>query len=65
MSNTADVKVGKLIAVGSQSISDVNAINLLDAFYDIHGRKAEVLFYVPDSTRDTHDNLMHIKCFFL
>jgi hypothetical protein len=55
MSNTADVTGGKPIAVSPQSISGVNAINPLVAFYDIHGRKREVqLFYfVPDSTRDT------------
>jgi hypothetical protein len=53
VSNTADV-TGKLIAVRSQSISDVNTINSLVAFYDIHGRKREVLFFyfVPDTTRD-------------
>jgi hypothetical protein len=41
MSNTADVVVspgGKLIAVWSQSISGVNAINPLVAFYYIHWR---------------------------
>jgi hypothetical protein len=34
--------------------SDVSAINPLVAFYDIHGRKREVLFFyfVPDTTRD-------------
>jgi hypothetical protein len=44
----------KLIAVLSQSVSGVNAINPLVAFYDIHGRKREVLFFyfVPDTTRD-------------
>jgi hypothetical protein len=54
MSNTADVTGGKPIAVWSQSISGVNAINPLVAFYDIHGRKREVLFiyFVPDTTRD-------------
>jgi hypothetical protein len=35
MSNTTDVTGGKPIAVWSQSISGVNAINLLVAFYDI------------------------------
>jgi hypothetical protein len=54
MSNTADVIGGKPIAVWLQSISGVNAINPL-AFYDIHGRKREMLFFyfVPDTTRDT------------
>jgi hypothetical protein len=53
MSNTADVTGGKPIAVESQSISGVNAINPLVAFY-IHGRKREVLlvYFVPDTTRD-------------
>jgi hypothetical protein len=36
MSNTADVKSGKPIAVWLQSISGANAINPLVAFYDIH-----------------------------
>jgi hypothetical protein len=36
---------GKSIAVWLQSISGVNAINPLVAFYDIHGRKIEVLFW--------------------
>jgi hypothetical protein len=35
----------KLIALWSQSISDVSAVNSLVAFYDIHGRKGEVLFF--------------------
>jgi hypothetical protein len=54
MRNTADVKGGKPIAVLLQSISGVSAINLLVAFYDIHGGKREVLFFyfVPDTTRD-------------
>jgi hypothetical protein len=54
MSNTADVTGGKPIAVQSQSISGVNAINPLVAFYNIHGGKREVLFlyFVPDTTRD-------------
>jgi hypothetical protein len=45
---------GKPIAVLLQSISGVSAINSLVAFYDIHGRKREVLFFyiVPDTTRD-------------
>jgi hypothetical protein len=45
---------GKPIAVVLQSISGVSAINPLVAFYDIHGRKSEVLFFyfVPDTTRD-------------
>jgi hypothetical protein len=42
---TADVTSGKPIAVWSQSISDVSAINPLVAFYGIHGRKREVLLF--------------------
>jgi hypothetical protein len=45
MSNTADLTGGKPIALWSQSISGVNAINPLVALYDIHGRKIEVLFF--------------------
>jgi hypothetical protein len=54
MRNTVDVAAGKLIAARLQSISGVSAINLLVAFYDIHERKGEVLFFcsVPDTTRD-------------
>jgi hypothetical protein len=54
MRNTADVTGGKPIAVLLQSISGVNAINYLVAFYDIHGGKREVLFFyfVPDTTKD-------------
>jgi hypothetical protein len=55
MKNTADVTGGKPIAILLQSISGVNAINPLVAFYDIHGEKREMLFFyfVPDTTRDT------------
>jgi hypothetical protein len=54
MSNTADVTGGKPIAVWSHSILGLNSINPLVLFYDIHGRKREVLFlyFVPDTTRD-------------
>jgi hypothetical protein len=47
------------IAVWLQSISGGNAVNPLVAFYDIHGRKREVLFFcsVLDITRDgTYNN---------
>jgi hypothetical protein len=59
MRNTADVTGGKPIDDFLQSISGVSAINLLVAFYDIHGEKREVLFFyfVPDTTRDfRHEN---------
>jgi hypothetical protein len=54
MKNTADVTGGKPIAVLLQSIAGVSAIDPLVVFYDIHGRKREVLFFyfVPDTTRD-------------
>jgi hypothetical protein len=46
---------GKPIAVRSQSISGGSAVNPLVAFYDIHGRKREVLFFyfVPETNRDS------------
>jgi hypothetical protein len=58
MRNTADVIVGKPIAVLLQSISGVCAINPLVAFYDSQGGKREVLFFyfVPDTTRDRDVN---------
>jgi hypothetical protein len=48
------VTAGKPIAVLLQSISGVNDVNPLVAFYDIHGGKREMLFFyfVPDTTRD-------------
>jgi hypothetical protein len=54
MRNTANVTGGKPIAVLLHPISSVSAINPLVAFYDIHGRKREVLFFyfVPGTTRD-------------
>jgi hypothetical protein len=53
MRNTTDMPGGKPIAVCSYSISGVSAINPLVAFYDIHGRKGEVLFFcsIPNTTR--------------
>jgi hypothetical protein len=52
MRNTADVTGGKPIAILLQSISGVNAINPLVAFYDIHGRKREVLLFYFVTTRE-------------
>jgi hypothetical protein len=48
MSNTSDVIDGKPIAIRSESI------NPTVPFYDVHGRKRDVLFFyfVPDTTRD-------------
>jgi hypothetical protein len=59
MGKTADVTGGKPIAVLLQSISGVNAINLLVAFYDIHGRKTEVLFFVLSQT--PHETILIIN----
>jgi hypothetical protein len=52
--NTTDVTGCKPVAVRSESISGVGVVNPLGAFYDIHGRKREVLFFysVPDTTQD-------------
>jgi hypothetical protein len=52
--NTADVTGGKPIAILLQSIAGVSAINLLVAFYDIHGGKREVLFFyfIPNTTQN-------------
>jgi hypothetical protein len=52
--NTADVTGGKSIAVSSQSISGVSAVFPLVAFYDIHGRKKEVLifYFILNTTLD-------------
>jgi hypothetical protein len=45
---------GNPIAVWWQTILGVNTVNPLVAFYDIHGRNREVLFFyfVPNTTRD-------------
>jgi hypothetical protein len=55
MRNTADVTGGLSIAVRPQPISGVSDVNPLVAFYDIQGRKKEVLFFyvVPDTTRES------------
>jgi hypothetical protein len=57
MRNIADVTGVKPIAVYSQSISDVSAVNTLVVLYDIHHiheRKGAVLFFcsIPYTTRD-------------
>jgi hypothetical protein len=65
--NTADVTGGKSIAVSSQSISGVGVVNILAAFYDIHGKNREVLYFrfVPDTTLDFGDNGRSILCMHL
>jgi hypothetical protein len=52
--NTLNVTGGKPNGVWSQSISGVNGINPLVAFYGIHGRQRQVLFFyfVPAITRN-------------
>jgi hypothetical protein len=45
MRNTADVTGGKPVASGSQSVPGVSAVNLLDPFYEIHGRNGLVVFF--------------------
>jgi hypothetical protein len=52
MRNTADVTGGKSIAVSSQSISGVRAINPLVAFYDIYGEGVILLFCPGHDTRN-------------
>jgi hypothetical protein len=63
MRNTADVTGGKPIVIFLQSISGVSAINPLVAFYDIHGRKREVLlfYFVPDTTQDKYVTLKNFS----
>jgi hypothetical protein len=58
MSNTADrVRLGEIskmpLLSGLCPFGD-KAVNPLVAFYDIHGKKSEVLFFCshPDTTRD-------------
>jgi hypothetical protein len=50
--NTADVTGGKPIAVRLQFISVVSAIIPFVAFYDIHGRTGEVLFFPSTHTEN-------------
>jgi hypothetical protein len=57
MRNTEDVIGGKPCTVWSQSMSGVSAVNnLLLAFYCIHRRKGEELFFcsVSNTTQDYH-----------
>jgi hypothetical protein len=47
-----------MIAIGLQMVSPgtgLSAVNPLVTFYDIHGRKGEVLYFcsIPDTTRDS------------
>jgi hypothetical protein len=61
MRNTADVTGGKPIAVLLQSISGVNAINPLVAFYDIHGGKREVLLFNNTTEKYLYVMINHKK----
>jgi hypothetical protein len=56
MRNTVNVTGGKPVALWLQSISGARAINPIVAFYDIDGRKREVLLFylIPDTTREVH-----------
>jgi hypothetical protein len=63
MSNTAYVTGGMPIAVCSQSISGVNAINSLVAFYDIHEKeRGAILLFCPGhhTRRELHNNICSI-----
>jgi hypothetical protein len=53
MRNTADVTGDKAIAIQSQFISSVSAVDPLVAFYYIPGKKRELVFFysVPDTPR--------------
>jgi hypothetical protein len=58
---------GKPISVLLQSISGVNVINPLVAFYDIHGGKKDVLFFhfVPLEIRTLGDRLCILIIYFI
>jgi hypothetical protein len=58
MRNTADETGGKPIADFLQSISGVSAINPLVAFYDIHGKKGDILLFCPG-----HNTLLNLSFF--
>jgi hypothetical protein len=52
MKNTSDMTDGKPIAVWSQSISGVNTVNPLVAFYDIHvGKEVIILSQTKHETK--------------
>jgi hypothetical protein len=59
---TAEVTGGNPIAVCSQSIAGVNAINPSDAFYDIHGRKNAILLFCPRQHTGIFINLYFFSC---
>jgi hypothetical protein len=61
MTNTSDVTGGKPIAVWSQFISGVSAINPLIAFYDIHEETGAILLFCPGhhTRRDVYVIIIH------
>jgi hypothetical protein len=61
MRNTADVTGGNPIAIFSQSISGVIAINPLVAFYDIHGGKGELSFILSRTAHETLNLIPDVK----
>jgi hypothetical protein len=61
MKNTAEVIGGKPIAVLLPSISGVNAINPLVAFYDIRGGERCYSFILARTPHGTINNI--IKCY--
>jgi hypothetical protein len=52
---------GKPVAIWLQSISGVSAINLLVAFYDIHGEKREVYYFFILSRTPHETNIIIIN----
>jgi hypothetical protein len=50
----------KPIVVSSLSISGMSAVNPLAVFYDIHGRKGEVLFLSSVTNTIRHENVNQI-----
>jgi hypothetical protein len=62
MRNTAYVTDGKPIAVCLQSMSGGDVVNSLLVFYEIYGRKRDVLFFcfLPDTTQDDFDTVILI-----
>jgi hypothetical protein len=62
MRNNADGTGGKPITAQPQSISGASALYHLVAFYDIHGKKRVVLFFIlsrtPHKTRDRRKRIL-------
>jgi hypothetical protein len=60
MKNTAEATGDKPIAVRLQSASDVSVVNPLIAFYHIHGRKGEVLFFPANVTGEIPEYVLGV-----